>query len=80
MTIVADMEYLEQSKFELWMESYLNRSKGFNGLVLYHDLTGKFVNGWRFDNGKPDKTVTFGMTRLYKNNLRYVQPAGENHR
>jgi hypothetical protein len=59
MTIVADMEYLEQSKFELWKDSYLKMSKDFNGLVLYHDLTGKFVNGWRFDNGKPDRTVTF---------------------
>ena len=59
MTIVGDLNYLEKNNFELWENSYLNLRKDFNGFVFYHDLTGKYVNGWSYEGGVPTKTVSF---------------------
>jgi hypothetical protein len=52
MTIVGDKEYLEKKEFKLWDNDYTIRDDDFSGLVLYHSLEGKFVNGWRYTNGK----------------------------
>jgi hypothetical protein len=60
MTIVGDKEYLETKCFEMWDNTYLTKDKDFSGLVLFHSLEGAFVNGWRFDNGKPTATLIQG--------------------
>jgi len=52
MTIVGDKEYLEKKDFKLWDNDYTMKDDDFSGLVLYHSLKGKFVNGWRYTNGE----------------------------
>ncbi len=52
MTIVGDKEYLEKKEFKLWDNDYTMKDDDFSGLVLYHSLKGKFVNGWRYTNGE----------------------------
>jgi hypothetical protein len=47
MTMVGDKQYLETKKFKLWQNNYLKKDKDFSGLVLFHNLEGAFVNGWR---------------------------------
>ncbi|MCX6227014.1 MAG: M23 family metallopeptidase [Bacteroidia bacterium] len=59
MTIIGESEYLEKNQFKLWKNSYLSIRNDFNGLVLYHYLTGRFVNGWFFEKGETNKTVRF---------------------
>lgn len=51
MTIVGNKEYLEKKDFKLWDNDYTMKDDDFSGLVLYHSLKGKFVNGWRYTEG-----------------------------
>lgn len=52
MTILADSAYLKGNYASLNINTYRNRAKDFNGMVLYHKLDGAYVNGWRYVNGK----------------------------
>jgi hypothetical protein len=52
MTIVGDKGYLEQKCFDLWNNNYLRIEKDFTGLVLFHNLEGQFVKGWRYSAGE----------------------------
>lgn len=52
MTMIASPEYLETHNFDLTNNTYLNRQRDFTGLVLYHSVSGEFVNGWNFAQGK----------------------------
>lgn len=52
MTIVGDKEYHENQVSRLSDNAYLSREKHFSGHIYYHDLTGKFVNGWVYEKGK----------------------------
>lgn len=52
MTFVGDKQYLESKNFKLSDNTYLNRQNDFTGYVLYHSLTGEFVNGWIYCDGK----------------------------
>ncbi len=63
MTIVGDKNYLEQNKFKMRGNTYMHKNDNFNGLVFYHNLMGKFVNGWRFTNGKPSHTIDIDFDR-----------------
>ena len=52
MTFMPSLSYLESTKFDPFKKnSYLDRDKKFCGYILYHDMKGNFVNGWRYDNG-----------------------------
>lgn len=49
--------------------NYLNRDKTFNGRVLYYDLQGHFLNGWRYVNGK----VTASLQHISKEMADYLK-------
>jgi hypothetical protein len=53
MTISPSAECLKETGFnpfdELW---YMNVPKNYSGHIIYHDLSGKFANGWEYRNGK----------------------------
>ena len=51
MTIVGSKEYMETHEFQLWDVSYRNIPEDFSGMILYHTLSGEFVNGWYVDEG-----------------------------
>jgi len=53
MTIVGDKPYHLSNKGRLENNSYLSKEKHFSGYIYYHDLNGKFVNGWMFEKGEP---------------------------
>ena len=58
MTIVGSKHYLEKHDFSLWDVSYLNIPEDFSGLILYHTLSGDFINGWHVAEGNLYKTCT----------------------
>lgn len=53
MTVVPDLEWLEKSNFKPFMDvTYLFRSEQFGGMILFHEMDGRYANGWRYENGK----------------------------
>jgi hypothetical protein len=74
MTHIGDKSYLEKNKFDLRKEnSYLKKDKDFDGMVIYHDLEGKFVNGWKFLKGTVTHTVKFPENQKVEVNLKNAQ-------
>jgi hypothetical protein len=57
MTIIPDKDYQVATDFHMFSSSYKKWGKGFSGLVLYHNLEGGFLNGWKLSEGKVVKTV-----------------------
>ena len=71
MTISPSAEYLEMTKFRPFYSTYAKRDKAFDGYIYYHNLTGNFVNGWKYTKGKIDyaihpKSESALPTRSYK--------------
>ena len=59
MTISPTLDYMEKTNFKPFKKnSYLKRDKDFSGLIFYHDLQGKFVNGWRYKDGEIVSEIT----------------------
>ena len=58
MTIVGSKHYLEKHNFSLWDVSYMNIPNDFSGLILYHTLSGDFINGWHVSEVNQYKTCT----------------------
>ncbi|MGZ3753707.1 MAG: hypothetical protein ACXVAY_02040 [Mucilaginibacter sp.] len=52
MTIMGDSSYIKGDYSKLANNTYRKKDKDFTGWVLYHQLNGTFVNGWRYVNGK----------------------------
>ncbi|MDR0333130.1 MAG: hypothetical protein LBI15_06655 [Dysgonamonadaceae bacterium] len=58
MTIVPDLIYLELTDFRPFKRmSYLYRDENFNGLIFYHNLSGDYVAGFRYENGEVTGTM-----------------------
>ena len=58
MTIVPNLKWLEKSNFKPFMEAtYLYRSEYLGGMVLFHEMDGRYSNGWVYENGKIVYTV-----------------------
>ncbi|MDR0982092.1 MAG: hypothetical protein LBM07_02455 [Culturomica sp.] len=51
MTIIPSRSYFENYGAELEDFTYFDRPADFDGTVLYHDLGGNFVNGWKYVEG-----------------------------
>lgn len=51
MTIVGSKDYMEAHDFQLWDVCYKNIPEDFSGMILYHTLSGEFVNGWCVEEG-----------------------------
>ncbi|MGM9836613.1 MAG: hypothetical protein ACI30L_07680 [Muribaculaceae bacterium] len=52
MTIVPSLKYAERYNSRMRRNLYLSRDKNLDGIVLFHTLTGMFVNGWQYKDGK----------------------------
>lgn len=57
MSVVGDKHYLEEKKFKIWDNAYLKRDKDLSGFVLFHDLSGAFVNGWIYCDGQITNSI-----------------------
>lgn len=51
MTIVGDNTYHQNKESKIGKNSYFSKEKHFSGYVLYHNLNGNFVNGWKYEKG-----------------------------
>jgi len=58
MTLVPDKAYYESTHFNALRSNYKQWQKGYSGYVFYHTLDGKFINAWKFADGKVIKEVT----------------------
>lgn len=52
MTFVPTVDFVENYNHRIHRVTYLHRDEALSGYVLYHDLGGNFVNGWRYSDGK----------------------------
>lgn len=52
MTILPSVWYIEHHEADIHLNTYLCREANLDGYVLFHDLNGQFVNGWRYESGK----------------------------
>ena len=57
MTIIGDPDYLEKCNFHLFRNYYFKKEDNFSGIVLYHNLSGNFVNGYKYEKGKVTSNV-----------------------
>jgi len=63
MNIVPEAGYLESTNFQYAKKTnYLDRDKTFSGRVLYYDMQGQFISGWRYVDGE----VTAKMQHVSK--------------
>lgn len=51
MTQVPSKAYLDKTEFKSYTSTYLSRAKDFDGSILFHDMHGEFLNGWKYENG-----------------------------
>jgi len=59
MTLVPDLSYIESTKFKPFDKmSYLKRDKKYSGYIFFHNMEGRYVNGWRYSSGEITHTVT----------------------
>lgn len=52
MVISPSVKYLEMTKFRPYYNTYPERDKSFDGNILFYNLSGEFVNGWKYEDGK----------------------------
>lgn len=57
MTFVGTYEYLKKTR-TIGKNGYLYRQPDFSGAVLFHELNGAFINGWRYADGKIAATIS----------------------
>lgn len=57
MTFVGTYEYLRKTR-AIGNNGYLYRQPDFSGAVLFHELNGAFINGWRYSDGKIVATIS----------------------
>jgi hypothetical protein len=58
MTIIGETDYLKTNNLKISKNSYLKKDKDFSGYVLYHNIDGSFVNGWKLSQGKVIGSLT----------------------
>ena len=73
MTLIADSAYLKNDPGKLAHNTYNKRDADYSGLVLYFTPQGRYVGGWRYQDGK---IVTPGKSS--GNTTQKTQSAGNN--
>ena len=58
MSIAAEKQLLQKKNFDLSKNTYLDREKDLSGYVLFHELSGKFANGWIYCDGNIENSIT----------------------
>jgi hypothetical protein len=52
MTIIPSVWYSANLSKRTATNTYLTRDESLDGLIVYHNLSGEFVNGWQYKEGK----------------------------
>jgi hypothetical protein len=52
MTIIPSVWYSKYFESRIHTNTYFHRDYYFVGLIVYHDLDGNFVNGWKYEQGR----------------------------
>jgi hypothetical protein len=52
MTIIPSVEYSAHRSNQTAKNTYLKRDNNLDGLIVYHNLSGEFVNGWEYEKGQ----------------------------
>lgn len=58
MVLVADTTYINGDFSKLNKNSFQSKDPAYSGRLLYFDIQGKFLGGWRYANGEITKTIT----------------------
>lgn len=58
MTIVPTMKYLEETDFQINLNTYLQRDHEFDGYIMFYDTEGSLVNGWKYVDGEVASEVS----------------------
>lgn len=72
MSVIPEADYLESKNFKLWKNTYFSKDKNFSGNIMFYSPIGKYINGWKLDDGKvsasieqvPDIPMTNGVQIL----------------
>lgn len=64
MTFIGSYEYLQRTR-TFNKNSYLYREPDFDGAVMFYELNGSFINGWKYSNGRIVATIS----KLSKNTV-----------
>lgn len=73
MTIIPSVWYSRNFENRILTNTYFHRDYYFVGLIVYHDLDGNFVNGWKYEQGRVSGTIT-SATAKGKNTITYTTP------
>lgn len=76
MTIVPSLRYLEQTNFKPFFNTYVKRDKHFDGWILFHEIDGRFANGWQYSDGKITHTISKADISVEDYNLLKAQTRG----
>ena len=58
MVLVADTAYVNGDFTKLGKNTYRSKDPTYSGRLLYYDLNGKFLAGWKYDNGAITNTLS----------------------
>jgi hypothetical protein len=58
MVLIADTTYINGDFSKLDKNTYQQRDPAYSGRLMYFNINGKFVGGWRYQNGVITKTLT----------------------
>lgn len=51
MIFIGSYDYLKKTK-SMGKNTYLYRQPDFDGSVLFYEINGTFINGWKYEKGK----------------------------
>lgn len=57
MTLIPSKKYMDAKKFNVYRSTYFERERDFDGYIYFHELDGRFANGWRYSDGKITHSV-----------------------
>jgi hypothetical protein len=61
MTIIPSVEYSAHLGSQISQNTYLKRENNLDGLIVYHNLSGEFVNGWEYEKGQIVSSLVEGI-------------------
>lgn len=57
MTIIPSVDYMLETKFNPFNNTYFHRDRAFSGYIIFHELDGRLANGWKYFNGMITRSV-----------------------
>lgn len=62
MTLVPSRKYMDKRNFNVYRSTYFQREREFDGDIYFHELDGRFSNGWRYSDGKITHSIHAGKS------------------